>query len=368
MRRVIYLDTMATTQVYPAVAKEMQKYMTKEYGNPSSPHALGEKAFEAMTAARKALAAEIGVKAHEIIFTSGGTEANNLALRGIMQSAKKKKLIISAIEHSSVWEVAQEMKKEGFIISLTCVDKYGVLDMKLLEKSIDENTGLVSIIHGNNEIGVLQDIKKIGEICRQKGVLFHTDAVQSFGKIPIRAKEWGVDALSASAHKIGGPKGIGFLYLREGIEIEPLIIGGGQERGMRGGTENLPAIMGFAKALEIAKKADNEKMHNIRNYFITNIEKIGGKINGDKEKRLWNNLNVSFVGINAEGLVIALSQKGVMCSTRSACLSKQHKENRVLMALGMSEKEINGTLRFGLSEDIGKREIDYVIKVLKQLL
>ena len=223
-------------------------------------------------------------------------------------------------------------------------------------------------MHANNEIGVIQNLRAIGVLCKKKGVLFHTDAVQSFGKERINIGEIGVDLLSASAHKISGPKGVGFIYAREGIEIKPLIIGGGQEAGRRGGTENVPGIMGFAKALEITRKINREKVRKLKDYLILRLKKIGGKINGSIEKRMYNNVNISFRDVDAEQLVLYLSQKGVMCSTRSACLSKQQKENRVLKALGLNEEEIKGSLRLVLNEFITRRDIDYVVKEIEKFL
>lgn len=368
MGKIIYLDNGATTAVHRDVAKEMQKYMLEEYGNASSPNALGERAQEAMNEARKKIASEIGVKPEEIIFTSGGTEANNLALFGLAAgNPRKKKIIISAIEHSSVYEPAMELKKSGYEIVEIPVDKDGLIEINELEKEIDSETLLVSVIHANNEIGVLQDIGAIGKMCKKKGVFFHTDAVQSFGKERISVHDFCIDLLSASGHKISGPKGIGFLYVRGGIEIEPIIIGGGQESGKRGGTENVPAIMGFAKALEIAKKDDKEKIRKLREYFISGLEKIGGKINGSAEHRLYNNVNVS-MPCDGEALVLALSEKGIMCSTKSACLSKQRKENRVLKALGLRKKEVNGAVRFVLSAGIGKRDIDFCLESIGRVI
>jgi cysteine desulfurase len=368
-KKIIYLDNAATTPMYKEVAEEMEKFFIEEYGNPSSPHALGERALEEINNARKKLATEIGAKAHEIVFVSGGTEANNTALLGIVpKKSGKNKIFVSAIEHSSVYEVAQYLKNLEYDVREIPVDGEGLIDLNRLERAIDDKTLLVSVMHVSNEIGVIQNIRGVGEFCRKKGALFHTDAVQSFGKEKINVREMNIDLLSASAHKIGGPKGIGFLYVREGIEIKPLIIGGGQEAGKRGGTENVPGIAGFAKALEIAKKVDKEKIRKLRDYLILRLERIGGKISGSKEKRIYNNVNVSLSGVDAERFVLYLSQKGVMCSTRSACLSKQQKENRVLRALGLKEEEIRGSLRLVLNEFIAKKDIDFVVREIERFL
>lgn len=369
MKKIIYLDNAATMPCHKEVVKVMNEYHIDEYGNASSPHRLGEKVRDAIEKAKKIIAKEINCKPWEIIFTSGATESNNLALRGLaLAHPQKKKIIISCIEHSSIYEVCVALKNEGYKIIEIPVDKSGFVDLKRLENEIDSDTLIVSIMHANNEIGTLQDMGVIGKICKSEGVLFHTDAVQSFCKETIDVQTMKIDMLSASGHKIGGPKGIGFLYLRKGIKIKPLIVGGGQEQGLRAGTENVPAIVGFAKAVEIAKKINNNKIKNTKEYFISELEKIGGKINGSKKKRLANNINVSFAGKDADMIVLALSQKDIMCSARSACISKQKKENRVLESLLLNKKEISGALRFSLSGKIGKKDIDKVVRELKKLV
>lgn len=368
MKKIVYLDNSATTPVFKEVAEEIQNYLLKEYGNPSSEHELGERAQKVLTEARKNLSFEIGAKPHELIFTSGGTESNNLALFGISKAnTKKRKIIISSIEHSSVIKPAEELKKQGYKIELINVNKEGIIDFKDLENKIDKNTLLVSVIHGNNEIGVLQDLKKIGEICKKNDALFHTDAVQSFGKERINVREFHIDLLSASAHKIGGPKGVGFLFIKEDLNIKPLFYGGEQERELRPGTENVPCIAGFSKALETIKKYNFQKIKELRDFFIFELEKMGGKINGSKEKRLWNNINVSFP-FNAERALLKLSQKGIYCSTKSACLSKQKEESYVLKSIGLSKKEILGSLRFTLFVDTKEEDIKSLLKEIKSIL
>ncbi len=369
--KIIYLDTGATTSVRPEVIQAMLPYFNKYYGNPSSPHELGEQAHRALLKARTELAQSIGAKPWEIIFTSGGTESNNLAIFGLANSnTSKNKIIISSIEHSSVWDACSALKNKGYSVIEIPVNREGFVDIKTLESAIDRKTLLVSIIHGHNEIGVLQDIKKIGAICKLKGACFHTDAVQSFGKEKIDIREMHINMLSASGHKIKGPKGTGLLFVKEDLKLEPIIIGGAQEKGLRGGTENIPGIIGFAKAVEISKKTERDKIRKIRDYFMHNLERIGAKINGSKIERLYDNINASFPGMYAEHLVLALSQRGIMCSTRSACLSKQQKENRVLKALGLNKEEMQGSLRFGLDESITKKDVDFVVnqilKVIKE--
>ena len=370
-RKIIYLDNAATTPVYKEVIEEMKKFYSEEYGNPSSLHALGEKSLEAMNSTREKLAKEINCKPWEIIFTSGTTESNNIAFFGLARSElgkKRKKIIISAIEHSSIFSICNALKKEGFEIKEIPVDKEGIADTNKLNNEVDDNTLLVSIMHVNNEIGVIQDIEKIGKLCKEKGVLFHSDCAQSFGKLNIDVKKMNIDSLSAGAHKIGGPKGIGILYICDSLVISPLIYGGGQERGLRGGTENVPAIIGFAVALDIAKKIDKNKVRKLRDYFISSLEKLGGRINGTREKRIFNNVNVSFHGIDADSLVIFLSERGIMCSSGSACESKKQKESKVLKAIGLNEKERRASVRFSLNENITKKEIYYVVSEVKKII
>lgn len=369
--KIIYLDNSSTTKVYDEVVKEMNKCFSVDYGNPGSANLLGENALMAINECRKKIAIELGCRAEEIIFTSGATESNNLALLGVVNAnkdKKKNKIVISKIEHSSIYETAMELKKRGYNVKEIGVFRSGLLYMEELEREIDDKTLIVSIVHGNNEIGVLQNLSKIGKICKNKGVIFHTDCAQSFGKVKIKAKDFGIDLLSASGHKIHGPKGIGLLFVRTGVKISPLIFGGGQEKGMRSGTENVAGIVGFSKALDIIVKSDKEKVKDMRDYFIGELEKIGGRINGDKEKRLYNNINVCFSGKNADELVLKLSLRGIMCSARSACLNKNESENRTLKAIGLTNKEIKGSLRFVLSEFNTKKEIDYVVNVLSNLL
>ena len=370
MRKIIYLDNASTTQVSKEVIKEINRFDLNEYGNPSSIHEFGERALKAMNSARKTLASEINCKPWEIVFTSGSTESNNLAFFGLSRSElgkKKKKIIISAIEHSSIFEICNVLKKEGFKITEIPVDNMGLLNIDMLKKEIDKNTLLVSIIHVNNEIGIIQDIEPIGKICKERGVIFHSDCAQSFGKIKIDVNKIGINLLTASAHKIRGSKGIGFLYLKGRVKINPIIYGGGQERGLRGGTENVSGIIGFAKALKIIKKINKEKIKEVRDYFISELEKIGGRINGSKEKRIYNNINISF-DADAERIVLFLSDKGIMCSTGSACENRKKTESRVLNAIGLKENEINVSLRFSLNENINKQDIDRVIEEIKLFL
>jgi cysteine desulfurase len=370
-RKIIYLDNAATTSVSREVVAEMNKYQSEEYGNPSSIHEMGERARGAVYRVRKELAFELGCKAEEIVFTSGTTESNNLAFFGLARSKlgeKRKKIVISKIEHSSIYVICDQLKKEGFEIVEIGVDKNGILDLEKLEKEIDKNTFLVSVIHVQNEIGVIQDLRKIGKICKKRDALFHSDAAQSFGKLKIKVKDWGINMLSCGGHKIGGPKGIGLLYVGERVKLTPLIYGGGQEKGLRGGTENVAGIVGMGMALEMYKKINWKEIGEVRNYLISGIEKLGGKINGSVDKRIWDNVNVSFIGIDGEGIVLYLSQNGIYCSTGSACENRKNTEDRILKAIGLKKSEINGSLRFGLSEDISKRKVDFVLWELEKYL
>jgi len=372
MPKKIYLDSAATTRVYPDVVKEMNKIHLEIYGNPSSLHEFGEKAQEEMNKARETLAKAIGARAWELVFTSGASESNNFAIKGLAEANLiKKKIIVSAIEHPSIVEPCAFLKSKGYEIVEIPVDKEGSVDIERLEKEIDGKTLTVSVMHANNEIGVVQDIEKIGKLCKKRGVIFHTDAVQTFGKLDIDVNKMNIDLLSTSAHKLGGPKGIGFLFIRDGLKINPIIHGGGQEKGLRSGTENVPGIVGFAKALEIIKKVNKKKIEKLRDSLMSGLEKIGGRINGSKSERLYNNVNVSFSEVEGESVVLFLSQKGIMCSTGSACSTKKQVESKTLKALGLNSKEISGSLRFTLDKEITEKDIDYVVKefekVYKQL-
>lgn len=363
--KTLYLDAAASTPVSARVMRTMQPYFTHECGNPSSPHALGENALKALTDARTRLAREINAKLHEIIFTSGATESNNLALFGLAHNAKKKKIIISSIEHASIMEPCMQLEKAGYRIVKIPVNSGGFVDVARLEKEINEDTLLVSVMHTNNVIGTLQDVASIGKICRKKNVPFHTDAVQSFGKLLIDAQAMNIDLLSASAHKIGGPKGIGLLYVREGIELEPLIYGGGQERSVRSGTENVAGAVGFVAALTEIKKKNWKQIARSRNILMNELEKLGGVINGSRVYRLVNNVHVSFSNINAEIIVTRLSHKGIYVSSGSACETRGEKEDHVLRALGLGKKEIGGSIRISLWEPIKQEDIRRIIRELK---
>src|SRR3989344_4181087 len=344
----IYLDNGSSTKVHSKVLKVMNEYHIHNYGNASSPHKLGEKSKTALSESRESIAGFVNAKPNEIIFTSGATESNNLVLFGLL--GKIKRILISSIEHDSVFEPAQILKNKGIeVIEIKCND-LGFVDLKELENKVRKGD-FVSIIHGQNEFGTMQDISLIGEICKKKGALFHTDASQTFGKIKIDVRKMNIDFMSGSAHKIFGPKGIGFIYFKEGLDLNPLIYGGGQEFGIRSGTENIPAIVGFAKAVGLSLKEDWKKVKGVRDYCINEIEKLGGIINGSREKRLANNIHFSLKGIDAEQLVQYLSDKNIFCSTRSACGNINLKENRILKAIGIEKKLEKGSMRIVLSPE-----------------
>ncbi len=364
----LYLDNAATTQVSEKVVKEMERFYLEDYGNPGSIHRLGEKAFDEMSKARAKLAKEIGAKPREIYFTSGGTESDNWALIGTAEAnPNNRTIIVSSIEHPAIIEAGENLSEKSFKIIKIKVNSDGIINIDELEREIkNKDVLLVSVMHVNNIIGTIQDLEAIGKLCRRHGVLFHTDAVQGFGKLDIDVKEMNIDLLSATAHKIGGPKGIGLLYVRDGVKIRQRIYGGGQEKGMRSGTENVPGIVGFAKALELQKKVNKKKVQRIRDKIIIGLEKIGGKINGSKEKRIWNNIHFSFLGINGENLVVYLSERGIYVSTGSACDSKKKKEDRVLRAIGLPRELQEGSIRITLGEDIDEKDADRVVGEIKK--
>jgi len=374
----IYLDYAATTPVDKRVLKEMQPYFEQKFGNTMSLHSFGQEAKLALEKSRQVLADIINAEPNEIIFTSSATESNNLALKGIASANREKgnHIIISSIEHPCIMESAKWLEKQGFKITKLPVDKYGMVNPKDVEKEIRPETVLVSVMHASNEIGTIQPIAEIGKICKQKGVYFHTDAAQSFGKIPIDVKKMNIDLLTASSHKIYGPKGAGLLYVREEIKIAPLLHGGGQENGLRSSTINVPAIVGFAKAAEICKKEmgprgypENKRLIKLRDKLIKGVLKIdGARLNGDPKKRLPNNINVSFSYIEGESLVIQLDLQGIACSTGSACSSIKLEPSYVLLAIGLKHEEAHGSLRISLGRYTTKKEIDYFLKILPGII
>jgi len=365
----VYLDNGATTEVSPEVVRAMQPYFTKKYGNASSLHQFGRETKEALDNSRKVIAKKLNAHFEEIVFTSGGSESDNSAIKGVAYASEGNQIITSKIEHPAVLETCRALEEEGFKVDYLDVDEEGFVNIQQLEKLITKKTILVSIIHGNNEVGVIQDIQKIGEICKENGVLFHTDAVQSFTKVPIDVRAVNIDLLSLSSHKIHGPKGIGALYVRKGIKLNKLIHGGHHEFNLRAGTENIPGVVGFAKAADLLKFKDIEKMIKLRDYLIKELLKIENtKLNGSLDARLCNNVNISFGFVEGESLLLHLDNKGIAVSTGSACSSQSLEPSHVLMAMGLSHETAHGSIRFTLSKYNKKEEIDYVIKQVNSVV
>lgn len=357
---MIYLDNSATTPVDKSIAQMASEFMTEDYGNASSIHKMGRDAREAVENARKIIAKMLNVSSDEIIFTSGGTESNNLALK-----QGWKHIITSKIEHPSVLETCKEIGKCGVKVDYISVDKEGIVNLKEIESKITPGC-LVSIMHVNNEIGTIQPIEEVAELCKKKNAVFHTDAVQSFGKLKIDASCFGM--LSASGHKINAPKGIGFLYVR-GIKINPLMNGGGHERGLRSGTENVPGIAALGKAVELAqeKMKNADKIKNLRDKLINELLKIkGSRLNGSRNQRIYTNVNISFSDIEGEALVLLLDNEGICASTGSACSSHSIMPSHVLIALGLSEEQAHGSLRLTLGWQNTEKEISIAIKKIKE--
>jgi len=367
MVKTIYLDNAATTKVKENVAKAVNNVFIKDYGNASSIHAMGKKARELLEKAREDIARYINADKNEIIFTSGGTESNNLAILGVAKANSiKKHIITSLIEHPAIIEVCKELEKQGYKIDCLGVNEEGLVDIEELKRKITKDTLLVSIMHVNNEIGVIQPIEEIGKICNEKNVLFHSDCVQSFGKLKIDVKKMKLDMLSVSGHKINAPKGIGFLYVKKGLRLNPLFLGGGQEKGIRSGTENTPGIVGLAEAIKIKRK--QKEVEKSRNKLLEKLLEIPkSRLNGSKEKRIWNNINISFYGIEGEGLALLLNKKGICVSTGSACSSHKLEESHVLKAINTPTLYIHGSIRISLDtiKPLNDKEIEFIAKETK---
>jgi len=365
----IYLDNNATTPLHPEVLEAMLPGLRENYGNPSSIHSFGRSARVQLDEAREKVAHLINAQSSEIIFTSGGTEANNLALLGVAFKDKGKKIITGKTEHPSVLNPCRQLEEQGVEVHYLDVDGLGRIDMDDLERQITESTALISLQHANSETGVLQDIKRASEIARNKGVLFHTDAVQSVAKMPFDLKDYPVDLLSISAHKFYGPKGVGALYLRKGTPaLFSPVCGGNQEKKRRGGTENVAGIMGFGKACELATENMDEvsKLAELRDYFQNRVCELipRTELLGDKENRLPNTLNLGFDGVDGDTLLIALDMEGVAVSTGSACSSGTGLPSSVLRAMGIPDERINSSIRFSLGCSISKLDLDLVVGAL----
>ena len=373
--KIRYFDHAATTPVSDTVLQAMLPYFQLEYGNASSMYSLGRTSKRALEEARKKVANSIGAQPKEIYFTSCGSESDNLAIKGIAYSNKEKgnHIITSKIEHPAVLNTCKTLEKQGFEVTYLNVDKNGFIDLQQLLNSIKPQTILISIMFANNEIGTIQPIKEIGLIARENNIIFHTDSVQAIGNIKIDVNEYNIDLLSMSGHKFYAPKGVGALYVKEGINFEKIQDGGHQEKDKRAGTENVAEIVGLGKAIEdIYQEYDkyNEKLTNLRDYYIDQIEKsnFNCKLNGDRKNRLAGNANFSFPGVNAQELLLALDEKGICASAGSACSTGNPAPSHVLTAIGLSKELANGALRVSFGKDNTKEDVDFLIQSLKEII
>lgn len=372
--RKVYMDYSATTPVDPRVLEAMKPYFLKKFGNSMSLHSWGIEAKEALENSRENVASLINARPKTLIFTGSATESDNMVLKGITYANKDKgkHIIVSAIEHHCIIETTYWLKKQGIEVTYLPVDKYGIVDLDKLEKSIRKDTILVSIMHANNEIGTIEPIEEIGKLCREKDVYFHTDATQSYGKIPIDVEKMNIDMLTCNAHKAYGPKGVGALYIREGIKVEPLLHGGGHEFGLRSSTVNIPGIVGFATVAQIQNKemkSDEKKLTKLRDGLIKENLKIeDSHLNGHPTKRLPNNANFWFAYIEGESLITYLDINGVGASTGSACSSDSLEPSHVLLAIGLKPEQAHGSLRLTMGKYTTKTDVDYVIKILPEVV
>ena len=371
----IYLDNSATTKTDEEVLKAMLPYFSENYGNPSSIYKIGRENKKAVEEAREKVAKVLNCEPNEIYFTAGGSESDNTAIRGIAYSYKNKgnHIITSKIEHPAVLETCKQLEKEGFEVTYVGVDENGIIRLDELENSIKPTTTLITIMFANNEIGTIQPVKEIGEIAKKNNIAFHTDAVQAVGSERIDVKEMNIDSLSLSAHKFYGPKGVGALYVRKGIKFDKFINGGHQERNKRAGTENVPGIVGLGKAIELAYDSleeHNKKIKELRDYYVERVkEKIPYiKINGDMQKRLVGNSNISFRFIEGEGLLLNLDLKGICASSGSACTSGSLDPSHVLLAIGLPHEIAHGSLRVSIGKYNTKEEIDYTVESLVEIV
>jgi len=370
---LIYLDNAASTVIHNEVFQEMTPFLKEQYGNPSSIHHSGRIASRAIQKARKQIANLISANPEEILFTSGGTESNNIALFGITHTNKGKHIITSSIEHDAVLEPCKKLEKEGFDVTYLPVSGDGLINPEDVKKSITKNTCLVSIMFANNEVGTVQPIGEIAKLCSEKRIFFHTDAIQAIGKLEINVKELRLGMLSISSHKINGPKGVGALYIKSGTEIEPYIFGGGQENGLRSGTENVASVVGFGKACELAKENLRKNILHFKNLRDVLVSKVMKEIpyvsiNGHPEKRIPNNAHFTFLGVNGEDLIIKLDEEGIAASTGSACSVRTQKESHVLRAMGFLHEQIAGSLRLTVGSMNTISEIENTITVLKRVV
>ena len=374
MRR-IYLDYAATTPTHPDVSKAMRPYLRDFFGNPSSMHSIGQEARVAVEESRDKVASMIGASSEEIVFTGGGTEADNFALKGMAYAndSKKNHIITSSIEHHAVLETCKFLERLGFSVTYLPEDGYGLVDPDDVKRAITEKTLLISVMHANNEVGTVEPIAEIGKIAREAGISFHTDAVQTAGHIPVKVDDLGVDMLAMSAHKLGGPKGVGALYVRKGTRIVSFVHGGEQEKGRRASTENVPGIVGFSKAAEMAQRESEKEAKRLTvlrdkltNGLMGRIEHV--HLNGHPTRRLPNNINMSVDGVEGEHMLLNLNARGICVSTGSACSSSSSEPSHVLLALGLSHEQARGSIRLSLGRETAERDIDRVLAVLPDVV
>lgn len=375
MEKIIYLDHAATTPARKEVVEAMMPYFTEKFGNPSSIYSFAADNKKVITDVREKIADSLNTNAQDIYFTAGGSESDNWALKATAEAYKKKgnHIITSKIEHHAILHTCEYLEKNGFEVTYIDVDENGILRLDQLKEAIRPETILISIMFANNEIGTIQPIKEIGAIAKEHGILFHTDAVQAYGQLPIDVEELNIDMLSASGHKLNGPKGIGFLYIRKGLKLRSFIHGGAQERSRRAGTENVTGIVGLGKAVEIAMATMEErtkKETELRDYLITRIlaEIPYARLNGDRVRRLPNNVNISFQFIEGESMLIMLDMAGICASSGSACTSGSLDPSHVLLAIGLPHEIAHGSLRMTLGEENTKEEMDYVVEQLKEIV
>ncbi len=374
-KRLIYLDNAATTRTAPEVVEAMLPYFSELYGNPSSVYEFSQKSKEAITGARETIAKCLGAKTGEIYFTAGGSESDNWAMKAAAEAYRGKgnHIITSKVEHHAVLHTGAWLEKQGFEVTYLDVDENGTVKLEELKKAIRPTTILISIMFANNEIGTIQPVKEIGAIAKEHGIVFHTDAVQAFGQLPIHVDELNIDMLSSSAHKLNGPKGIGFLYIRKGVKIRSFIHGGAQERKRRAGTENVPGIVGYGAAVERAMKTMEERTareRELRDYLIDRVlrEIPYTRLNGHRTNRLPNNANFSFQFIEGESLLIMLDMEGICGSSGSACTSGSLDPSHVLLAIGLPHEIAHGSLRLTLSEETTREELDYVVESIRKIV
>ena len=375
MNKLIYLDNAATTKTAPEVVEAMLPYFSDFFGNPSSIYSFAAQSKKAVTDARERIADSLGAKSNEIYFTAGGSESDNWALKATAEAYadKGKHIITSKIEHHAILHTCEALEKKGYEVTYLDVDESGVVNLEQLKESIREDTILISVMFANNEIGTVQPIKEIGRIAKEKGVLFHTDAVQAYGHVPINVDEYHIDMLSASGHKLNGPKGIGFMYIRKGVKIRSFVHGGAQERSRRAGTENVTGIVGLGKAVELAfanMEERSKKETQLRDYLIEKIEKEIPycRLNGHREQRLSNNVNFSFRFIEGESMLIKLDFAGICASSGSACTSGSLDPSHVLLAIGLPHEIAHGSLRMTVGYENTLEEMDYVVENLKKII